>query len=277
MAATREDVGQYERRYGALFSDMREDWQHLKRAGKVARAEELTKETGEPFRGDIPPQYFVGDLDATFVLVHLNPKEGTRPGSEGTVVLPRDDFDDYFLAQRWFGRDHYGPGAKPWKSPFDHKQVRFLAPFGVIDFSHESPAGKKKAEDLERVIDRKLQLELIPYASPSFRTERVLRAESLVNAHYERVLAVITATPRRYVIFCGQVFDRLLKPQIVARHDHFFQLAKADGTHMRQRSRFSKVTLQTRHGELEAGIAQSFARQGMPMREYGREIQAAYA
>jgi hypothetical protein len=56
----------------------------------------------------------VGDLDAKFVLVHLNPK---RHDTVWSHQLKASTFEEYVLAQRWFGRDHYGPGAAPWHSP----------------------------------------------------------------------------------------------------------------------------------------------------------------
>ena len=126
------------------------------------------------------------------------------------------------------------------------------------------------------MIDQKLQLELIPYASPDFRSGRADHARTLLNAHYERVISVITAVPRDYVIFCGAIFDRLIAQHTAARNDHAFRLEKQDGTLMRDRSRFSQVTLTTPNGVIAAGIAQSWARQGIPMGAYARTIKTLY-
>jgi hypothetical protein len=268
--ALRNHLSRYEARYRRLWSEMREDWAQATREGLVRRARELSEDTGELFRSDVPPQFFVGALDAPFVLVHLNPKESA-------ASLPTEAFDDYVVAQMRFGAQHYATGAPRWHSPFDHKQVRFLEPFGVIDFTPAVKAGDSATlRDLERVIDNKLQLELIPYASPSFRTHRVVRACAALDAHYQRVMSVITALPRDYVIFCGEIFDRVLAEHVVARQDHAFHLTKHDGTSMRRRSRFSRVTLRTRNGLIEAGIAQSFAQRGLPIGRYARHIKAIY-
>ena len=129
----------------------------------MQRGIDLRERLGEPFRSDEPPQFFVGDLDAAFVLVHLDPKPHDAAWSHH---LKASTLDAYALAQRWFGRDHYGSGASPWHSPFDHKQILFVEPFGVIDFAVSGADGRSATRiRLEQVIDEKLQLELIPYAS----------------------------------------------------------------------------------------------------------------
>ena len=44
-------------------------------------------------------------------------------------------FEEHFDAYRRFGAGMYGPDSpRTHRSPFDHKQIRFLRPFGVIDF-----------------------------------------------------------------------------------------------------------------------------------------------
>jgi hypothetical protein len=118
---------------------------------------------------------------------------------------------------------------------------------------------------LERVIDRKLQLELIPYRSPAFATSKIKRAGPLLDPHVQRLLSTIAAAPRDYVIFCGAIFDFVLSRRIAERVDYETCLLKRDGTKMRQRSRFTSVSLRTDARDLQAGIAQSWARQGMPM------------
>ena len=45
---------------------------------------------------------------------------------------------------------------------------------------------------------------------------------------------------------------------------------------MRDRSRFSQLTLTGPNGPVTAGIAQSWARQGIPMNAYARKIKALY-
>jgi hypothetical protein len=53
------------------------------------------------------------------------------------------------------------------------------------------------------------KLELVPYATPDFPTGRLSVHE--LSPHFQRVLDVISAYERRYVLFCGAVFEKLLK------------------------------------------------------------------
>jgi len=104
------------------------------------------------------------------VLVHLNPKQrdNLAPVYQGPLWLPT--FDAYIDYHQHFGKHHYGSQSqRTHKSPFDHKQIRFLRPFGVINFV-EQKAKEDTYTNLERVIDDKLQLELIPYGSATFNT-----------------------------------------------------------------------------------------------------------
>jgi hypothetical protein len=78
----------------------------------------------------------------------------------------------------------------------------------VIDFLDDSDPRHDRTNPA-RAIDQKLQLELIPYASADFPTQKLLKVN--LSAHFERVLDVITDFPREYVLFCGAVFDELLK------------------------------------------------------------------
>lgn len=119
------------------------------------------------------------------------------------------------------------------------------------------------------MIDQKLQLELIPYRSPAFATSRIKRAGSLLEAHVLRLLSTSAAAPRDYVIFCGAIFDYVLSTRFVERDDYEACLLKRDGTRMRQRSRFTLMTLRTDGRQIQAGIAQSWARRGMPMDSCG--------
>ncbi len=95
--------------------------------------------------------------------------------------------------------------------------------------------------------------------------------------HFERVLGVIAAYPRNYVIFCGVVFDRLLSvgDLVTAREDHRFHLPTAAGISVNE-YRFSTVTIRYRGSLIHAGIAQSFAIQGIPMSAYGAKCHELY-
>jgi hypothetical protein len=146
-----------------------------------------------------------------------------------------------------------------------------MRPFDVIDFVDEySP--DDKFTNLERVIDDKLQLEFIPYSSPTFDGRGL--TESVLRPHYERIMRVITARPRQYVIFCGAVFEPLVREYIVA--EHRFQLPRKDGQPEKMPSQFSTLSLDYEGRRVKAGFARSWARQGIPMPAYAREVRKRY-
>jgi len=88
------------------------------------------------------------------------------------------------------------------------------------------------------VLTHKLQLELIPYGSDTFSARGF--TEEVLQPHYERIMSVICAHPRRYILFCGSVFEVLFDGYIVDQHE--FRLRKKDGSFTRQRARFANCS-----------------------------------
>jgi hypothetical protein len=133
---------------------MRRDLSELVEEGTIARACTLSEVTGQRFSDDEYPKFFTGDLDASFVLVHLNPKHDDDAAPRSLRQLPIRTFEQYFDLFRHFGAYMYGPRSTGrHRSPFDNKQIRFLRPFDVIDFVDEGRRSERRV-NLERVIDR---------------------------------------------------------------------------------------------------------------------------
>lgn len=254
-------------RYQRLLDDIRIDLDELATSGCMRRALDLCAASGEHVNHNEYPLYFTGDLDAAFVLAHLNPKQvdNHAPRTTATTV---QTFDEYVDACRSFGARHYGPDAADgYSSRFDHKQVRFLRPFGVIGFTGAT------REDLWRMVDDKLQIELVPYGSSSFSGQRF--PAPALRPHFERLMSTISAHPRRYVIFCGAVFEKLLPAGSITRQ-HTFRLPKADGSLTNGRMRFANLEIEWKGERIRAGLAHSWALQGLPMAAYATEITARY-
>lgn len=255
----------------AFLDDMRIDVDQWLAGKPMTRCVELAAATGEDFDPLIPPMFFTGDFEADLVLVHLNPK---RNGSADPTGEPTS-FDDYVERHRYFGRLHYGPDALDYRSQFDAKQARFLRPFGVIDFVEERRPADRRV-NLERVIDHKLQLELVPYASNSFNG-RGVRGEA-IDRRVRLVLDVIGAHPRRVVLFCGSVFERLLNDYIAkASPVEQFALPKRGGGESQYRARFGRIELSVGSTRIHAGIAHSFAMQGIDAAGYGAACAERWA
>jgi hypothetical protein len=262
----------YAKRYPPLLAEMDADLEEFLATGTLSRARELTAATGQHFNADRLPQFFTGDLDGPVVLVHLNPKQANTPVQVPGWQTAARTLGDYFDSCRHLGARMYGPSSpRTHRSPFDHKQIRFLRPLGVIDFVQEH-RGADRFTNLERVVDDKLQLELVPYGSASFSTRGFTPA--MLAPHFGCILATIAAVPRRYVLFCGAVFKPLLREHVTRWHE--FYLRKKDGTLARQRCYFANLLLPYEGGYLRAGLAQSWARQGIPMAAYAEEIRSRY-
>jgi len=71
------------------------------------------------------------------------------------------------------------------------------------------------------------------------------------------------------------VFTPLLREYATRWHE--FHLRKHDGTLTRQRACFANLLLPHEGGQLRAGLAQPWARQGMPTAAYAEEIRSRYA
>ena len=226
------------------------------------------------FNATTRPQYFTGDLAGRFVLVHLNP---VSPADlTGTYQDERFASTEAYLDwHRHFGRRHYGiDSPREHRSRFDHKQIQFIRPFGDIDLVDERTRDDRFT-NLERIIDNKLQLELIPYGSPTFDAGPFRRDPRLLQSHMDRLLQTIVAWPRSHIIFCGAVFEPFLKRYQVGRTQRF-SLTKRDGTPARSRYRFAQLELRYEEMVVRAGLAHSYAMQGLPAEAYGREISARY-
>lgn len=265
------ELATYRQRYPTLLDAMERDVSELLETGIISAAVKLRAETRQHLNGTEFPMYFVGDLDAPIVLVHLNPKQPDVLEDLHSGDFAFDSIEAYFDAHRHFGEYAYGRfSTGKHYSRFDAKQIRFLRPFGLIDFVEESSASDR-ATNLERAIDTKLQMELIPYGSRDFNAKRFsVRA---LASHVDRLLGVIAAVERKFVIFCGSVFEPVFGKYVVKQHE--FYLPTSQGTD-RQKSRFANLVIPTSSGEIKAGLAHSWPRQGIPMTAYGEEVKARY-
>lgn len=252
-----------------LLGEVDQDLADLRAHGRIGRAQRLAEVTGEPLADDVLPMYFTGRFDAALVLVHLNPK--LDPERSRTDVPELASYLDWH--QRY---GHHTFGSDPnYRAAFDHKQVEFLRPFGLIGFV-EGSSPQVRRENAGRVVDQKLQLELVPYPSREFRAHRYPTAE--LAPHVERVLDVIADRSRQVVLFCGAVYDRLLQRsgRVSARRDHSFRLTKANGELTCYTYSFSNLLLEHRGSHIRAGLARQFAMRGMPAAAYGRRCAELY-
>jgi hypothetical protein len=251
-----------------LLEEARTDFNQLTGTGRIERADDLTIATAMMFDSSYNPMFFTGAFESQIVLIHLNPKLSPQ-----LATYPYIDFVDYYERHRNFGLYHWGM-IPSYKAPFDMKQVRFLRPFDTIAFRPDTGEGHARA-NAAMAIDSKLQLELIPYASQTFETAKF--PIEILEPHFARVLGAISAYPRKYVLFCGAVFDDLIQGSglLVSRNEHRFRVETKKGP-SKVEYRFSNVEFELGGMRIKAGVARSFATQGLPMDAYGYACSRLY-
>ena len=127
---------------------------------------------------------------------------------------------------------------------------------------------------MRRVVDCKLQLELIPYGSADFNAGAFGMAS--IRPHFERILRVVATCHRDFVVFCGKVFTPILK-EFVVGDPHRFNLLKKGDVPERLTSSFANIEIPYGDRVIRAGWCPSWARKGLPMTAYAREVVARYA
>lgn len=246
---------------------MQKDFADWKQSGSCEQAKKLNDKIGEEYFDTATPHYFVGDPNADFVLVHLNPKRNRESWGKSCKY---SNFNEYLSFHKEFGKRVYGESSeRKHKSPFDKKQVRFIRPFGVIDLESDD-----QYRNLEKVIDEKYQLELIPYGSPSFDYHTVY--PTLIEPFIKNVLNEIGRLDRKYVIFCGTVFKQLLVPFVEKMDKHSFKLKKKDGGETKMNYEMINVEINTGETQFKAAIAPHYAIQGAPVEAYAKQIVKLY-
>ena len=255
----------YKKIYQSVIEKDFEEW---RTTGFCSKAKKLNEVLAQEYFDTSNPHYFTGDLEAEMVLVHLNPK---RNESDFYKKSQFKNFSEYWNFYEKFGEKHYGEASsRTHKSPFDSKQIRFLKPFKIFNFSEDNYI------NLQTVVDEKLQIELIPYGSPKFDFKKL--DASCLTLFIENTLKLIASSPRKYVIFCGKIFQStaLLDPYIKSSEIFEFKLNKKDGGKTKNNYEFVFVTLEIENQIINAGIAPQFALHGAPISSYGEKIAHLY-
>ena len=254
-----------------LLDDMRADIEELHTARTISRARALSAETGVRLNQNTYPVYFTGDLSSRVVLVHHNPTQHADDAKEYEGAFRFAGFDEYLEEHRRHGHYHWEIGEEQ-PSPGDYKQMRFLRHWGLGELVEGETPAEPRA-NVARAVDASLQLELIPYGSPKFPAEPL--AADVLAPLYNRLMGVVAAYPREYVILCGSVLETVLAPYIVASDDYRFRLPTSTGT-SRAEYRFSNLLLDTEAGPVPVGLAPHFASPGVPMDAYGAACRERY-
>ncbi len=254
----------------SFLAEIRADIEELHATRQLSNARELSAHSDLRFNHNTYPVFFTGDLRSPLVLVHPNPLQGESDAPEYEGRFEYEDFDDYLTRHRRLG--HYRwELTEEIPSPVDYREMRFLRHWGVIDFLDAETSDEKRT-NAARALDQRLQLELIPYGSPKLSPGI---ATDALAPYYERVMLVVTAYPRDFVILCGSILESLLAPYIVERDDHTFRLSTATGM-SRVEYRFSNLALAFDGRVVPVGFAPTYGSPGVPMDSYGKSCHERY-
>ena len=254
-----------------LLDEIRADIEELHSTRQLERALDLSERTGVHFNHNTYPVFFTGDLRSPLVLVHDNPEQPENLDASYEGDFEYADFDDYLEQHRRYGHYHWEVGDE-LPAPVDYKQMRFVRQWGVVELLDGDSRDDERA-NVARCVDGTLNFELIPYGSPRFPAERIPR--EVVATQYERLMRVVTAFPREYVVLCGAAFETIFEPYAVDRDDRTFRLPTSSGT-SRVEYRFSNLLFRFDGKVVAAGFAPNFGSPGVPMEAYGKTCHDLY-
>lgn len=260
-----------------FLEDIKEEYDRFENDGISKDAIELGEKIGQHLNCNCYPHYFTGNLRAKLVFVQLMPKQDNTDSHEFGGDRRFKSFEEYINFFENYGEIQYRDKESKFKSTFDTRQLLFLKQFGIIDFIEDNGSYQKNRENLARSIDRKLQLELVPYGSNNFEVKK--KNANYLKEYIDRILGVITEVNREYIIFCGGIFKTLLKDYIVREEKHGFKLKKLDGSEIKSNCNYYNITIKFNGEEIKAGIAPTYAMQcinGILMEQYGQKCKEFY-
>ena len=203
------------------------------------------------------PGYYTGNRNAKTVMVMLNPGQDVAGKDNPVTTIETrsklgintnsvaEFIDSYKDGNKEFGKhDRFNREVKGiYPDSFDLKQAAFFkkwpndpqkTDFCGIQIHNDFPdcinwdkknsdkdkLERKKVIELgvaEEVLTKKLQLELVPYASRDFKKIPKKNLKYLfpyVETLFDEIFSNVSKDDSRYVIFCADIFDQLFKSYI---------------------------------------------------------------
>ena len=161
------------------------------------------------------PHYYYGKREKATVVVNLNPGKAAKIADKEFENAPEEykrQPTDLFIENYHKEQRTYVLKIENADS-FDVKQAAFLTPWedNGIDLPQNPDWDDKETRTVaaKRVIDNKLQLELVPYASAKFDFSS--RCVELLFPYVDTILDEIFAQERKYIIFASSKFEHIFK------------------------------------------------------------------
>jgi hypothetical protein len=267
----------------ALFDAIRDDLGSLKEKQKINNAEQLNEEVTKKFNCTSYPMYFTGNLRSPYVMIHLNPKFPRGETPAYARLLPSEiDFCEYIDFHMNFGTRVYGirPPITEGKK-FDKKQMDFMESLSGKNLETSTKSREDEFKKLEKFMNEKLQLELIPYGSNDFDSGEILKISSL-KKHITRVMDTIFECERKLVVFCGGIFVSIFegkkydeKYEVTMFHKELFTCTKRDGKPTSFKLGFFSLEIKNKNTQKtqKCYIAPTFSKRGISVIKYGKKCQ----
>ena len=274
------------------------------------------------------PIYGGGDRDAKTVMVMLNPGKGVKESNKDLLIelkkrsmykmleklccgsaCPQLGSGNPDLTHDIENYNYFNTNYGEWDSNrhdnFDLKQAFFLRDWEdsevklntdnlnfIIkhnkDKNRKEEVKPKKLEEKKQVLNNKLQLELVPYASRSFSSFADTDKIKVLCPYVDTLLHEIFSKERKYVIFCSRLFNDVFKVYN-ENHREFSvtfgkeqkyviegkEVDKKTGENKTLRASCTPITIKNGNSSIKAIIANTFPSQALPnayekMAEYGK-------
>lgn len=252
----------------AIKKLMTKAWDDIIQNQPIAEAVILEKATDTPFN-KIDFQYFVGDPDAEVVMVQLNARCDANKIDQ-KLNLDYDTFDEHYNFFRNFGTIKYGANAKKKHDPKFDKKVALL--FEASEIMHFSTAGEHELSKVEYVMNKKFQIELVPYGSPKFKTNKM--PLDLMQKYMDQTLELISLKKRKVIIFGGGIFHDILKKGNYYKGWQAYRepLEKKDGS-KGSSGNIIKGLINYKGQIMETYVLSTFPKQGLNQESYGKFLK----
>lgn len=235
------------------------------------------------------PSYGGGKRDAKTVMVMLNPGKSVAEANKDYAIelqkrgmsnaLEIDKYNDF--------NTNYGDWDKNRHDNFDLKQAFFLLHWKNTGVNlPQGLCAKSDAQTMldakQRVLMDKQQLELIPYASRSFKSF-VKGKICLVFPYVETLFNEIFSKEREYVIFCAKKFEEVFKKynKVYPGTIEFLGKSSQPIKNSKMRGSCSVIRINYNGKSICAIVANTFPSQALPnayekMADYGKFCYDTY-
>lgn len=252
-----------------FLAELEKEYSELVQTGKVQILEDVEKLTSKRFSYH-NPLYFSGNLSSKLAIVKF------CSNSSGYSKLDcNEDFSEYQYKQQNLGKLFIKTESIDDisdKYANDIRTMNYSKPFQIVRLE-----GNTVQENLQKFVDEKFEIELVPYLSHDFSAKDFIQNYNVCKSLVDRTLSGVFSYPRQYVIFMGDCFNSILKEYISDSERFSFLLTSNMLPNQKFVASFNRITLNYNNTKIIAGIAESFYDENLDeimLEKYGRESAA---